>query len=502
MSSVAIPSTEVPAPVMSPRTHRAADFADWLSPILVKELRQGLKTRAFITVFILIQVGMVLFTGLQLLEVSRDGSHRSSDMDGVLAFILMFALLILMPGRGIAAVSEEVKANTLDLVQLTRLTAFRIVFGKWVALVAQTLLLVTAVLPYAVLRYFFGDVNIIQDLAAIGILILISMVLTAGALALSSAHVAVRIFMVLVLFFGMMFIMVETMNRFGIRGLGVPGVGWWLFIWSAVLHIYLLLEIAASRIAPASENHSGPKRAVVLIMLLTAIGLMGVSEEVGAGIWTAMCLPAAAWVIIEALSERTVQVPSLYSGFVRFGWIGRMAGRVFYPGWASGMCFVFLLMSLVFGMILLITSDMPDKAQAGALHLGSIMLPIISTAVVFPLLVILMFPRMKQPFWLYLLTQALCILMYAITSIVAHGPRAHQEEVYRWLAPFPTSVWLVIGEYGLKSSVTAFFIKVTLPICAVIVGYLVFRAFREFSQISRLEARSQGEPDAPSNLAA
>jgi len=46
---------------------------------------------------------------------------------------------------------------------------------------AQALLLVTAILPYVVLRYFFGNVNVISSLAIIGWLSAGSMVIAAGA---------------------------------------------------------------------------------------------------------------------------------------------------------------------------------------------------------------------------------------------------------------------------------------------------------------------------------
>ena len=40
------------------------DFSDWVSPILVKELRQGLKSRVFVATFIIVQVVMILLVGM------------------------------------------------------------------------------------------------------------------------------------------------------------------------------------------------------------------------------------------------------------------------------------------------------------------------------------------------------------------------------------------------------------------------------------------------------
>ena len=50
-ATTALPT--LPAP---PAREAGADFPDWLSPILVKELRQGVRTRVFVTLFILLQV--------------------------------------------------------------------------------------------------------------------------------------------------------------------------------------------------------------------------------------------------------------------------------------------------------------------------------------------------------------------------------------------------------------------------------------------------------------
>ncbi|MCE9518614.1 MAG: hypothetical protein K8R87_03475, partial [Verrucomicrobia bacterium] len=169
------------------------DFADWLSPILVKELRQGLKSKVFTGSFIVMQVVMIVTMGLRLLEQSESGIGSGSGFDSFFWAMLWLPLLLLMPARGLRALSDESRENTFDLVQLTKMTALRIAFGKWLALFAQTLLLVAALLPYAVLRYYFGGVDVLNDLIIIAHMLMASMVLTAGAVVLSAAPLAVRI---------------------------------------------------------------------------------------------------------------------------------------------------------------------------------------------------------------------------------------------------------------------------------------------------------------------
>ncbi|MEZ0274211.1 MAG: hypothetical protein ACAH88_04850, partial [Roseimicrobium sp.] len=447
----------------------------------------------------------ILITGLQLLEVANGGNGSASGFGGFFAAFIWIPLLILMPARGLTAVSEELKVNTLDLVQLTHLTAFRIVLGKWVALIAQTLLVVTAILPYAVLRYFFGEVDIISDLTTIGILLLASMVLTAGALALSSAHIAIRILVVLGLFFAMSILMSTVFER---SSFITGGPSHWL-IWMlpalACMHVYLLLEIAASRIAPISENHSGRKRLVILVMGMIGVLLAWVAEEAAAMTWCVCCTVATVWVILEALSERTQHVPSLYTSFARRGLIGRLAGRVLYPGWASGLVFTLLLTGIVFAIGAGVIQRFKPAEFADYLLESRLMLPIIFTSIISPVVVILLFPRARQPIWLYVLTQALFGLCYVVANVAANAPNLDEEDAFRWLAPLPTSTWFVLMEEGADSPMGHFYAMFTLPVCAVIYAYLTFRAMREFKLISRLEKQSQVVSDgfeAPSPVVA
>ncbi|RBP37685.1 hypothetical protein DES53_11367 [Roseimicrobium gellanilyticum] len=469
------------------------DFADWLSPILVKELRQGLKTKMFITTFILIQVVMILITGLQLLEVAHGGSGSADGFSGFFAAFIWIPLLILMPARGLTAVSEELKVNTLDLVQLTHLTAFRIVLGKWVALIAQTLLVVTAILPYAVLRYFFGEVDIVSDLTGIGIMMLASMVLTAGALALSSAHIALRILVVLGLFFAMSFLLSMVFDRSYLVSGGGPSRTWllWMLPLLAVMHVYLLLEIAASRIAPISENHSGRKRMVILVMGAVGVLLAWFGEEHASMTWTLCCSVATAWVMLESLSERTQHVPSLYSSFARRGFFGRLAGRLLYPGWASGLVFTLVLAGLAFAIGMGVIQRFKPVELGDYLLESRLMFPIIFTSIISPVVVILLFPRARQPIWLYVLSQALFGLCYVVANVAGNAPSLDPEDAFRWLAPLPTSVWFVLMEEGAASPLGHFYAMFTLPACAIICAYLGFRAMREFRFISELEKQSQ-----------
>lgn len=487
-----------------------SDFADWLSPILVKELRQGLKTRMFVSVFILLQAVMIIIVGLQLLSMARGaGRSQMQEFDWFFWAVIWVPLLVVMPARGLAAVSSELKANTLDLVQLTKLTAFRIVLGKWVALVAQTLLLVAAVLPYTVLRYFFGRVDVVMDLTMLLGMVQGSLVLTAMAVMLSSMHLVVRILVVLAAL-PLSAALVSAVGMFmtfrtagsGLVGATSAGAGVWMWLFGilgTVVTVYFLLEMAAGRIAPLAENHSGRRRAVALGLVLILPLIIWMNDDPNmalVGLVYSM-LPLWAWSVLEALCERTVMVPSLYRPFARRGFWGRLAGRVFYPGWASGVVFVGLMMVLLGGMILIgdyLHNDL-DGVWSDIDEWG-VAVPLLMTSLVLPVLVMRLFPRMKQPVWVYLLVQALFVLLFLVAWIIAEVPgatRGDRDSAYVWLAPFPFSAFLGLMTRNFSWDLVSAYMVVSLPVCGLVWMGLGVVMWKEFRVIRGLERESLGD---------
>ncbi|MEY4482921.1 MAG: hypothetical protein RL693_373 [Verrucomicrobiota bacterium] len=480
---------------MTPATPVPPDFADWFSPILVKELRQGLKTRAFVSIFILVQVVMSLLVGLQLLSMaSGAGPGTMSTYDGFFWALVWLPLLVVMPARGLTCVSEEIKANTLDLVQLTHLSSFRIVLGKWVALVSQTVLLVAAILPYAVLRYFFGEVDVVQDMNNIGVMLAASLVLTAGAIALSSQHLVVRI---LVLVLGLPTLMSGIMGLLFSRLMGRGTTSFmsmdtsWLVGSFTVIYIYLLLEIAASKIAPLSENHAARKRLLAIGVTVGSVLVAWLGDKDMLEFWVPMMVPLLGLVVMEALCERTIELPSLYGTYARRGKVWCLAGRVLYPGWATGIVFITLLAILLIGLPVVMMLKQPSGAGPTSTDIekAALVIALIYTSILAPLAVLLLFPRVKQPIWIYLLTQLLFILLYMVAAIVAESPGISKEGAYPWLAPFPACALMALMDRN-NNELVSIFSMITLPVCGVILAYLGFRMIREFRVIARLEKAS------------
>ena len=279
---------------------RGDDFPAWLSPMVVKELRQGVQAGSFAWTFIGLQAVMFLALSWAIANVGPDAARNL--VNGLFWPPVAVGILLLLPLRGLGAISSERIGNNLDLVRLTRLSATKIVLGKWLAIMAQVVLLTAAILPYLVLRYFFGGVNVIQDLEIIGWLLAGSMAVTAAALALSTLPVWVRIAAAVLAVPNT----ITFVGLFGGRGSPIGftgGVERFRLLAVLVLYTVVLLEYTASRIAPVAENHALQKRSLALAVGVVWLVVGAWASQPMALATMAATVPLLLTYAIEALLE-------------------------------------------------------------------------------------------------------------------------------------------------------------------------------------------------------
>lgn len=315
------------------------DFADWLSPILVKELRQGMRSRLFVALFILTQAVMILVT-MALLS-SDDG-----DVPAALPWVLIGGLLLGIPLTGLNAVQGEIKGNTLELLLLTRLSPWRVIAGKWLALVLQGMLIVSSVLPFFMLRYFVGGFNLVQEVVALGWLLVGLMVGTAVMVGLSG-HLGGAISRAAFLFIS--FGVLTSIIPFLLAGMApgsLPPMGecWVAVLFFVPLVILVCFEMGLSPISPVGVNRSTRQRLLVLALLLVGSGFQLYSSSPPYFFLAVLC---AAPLIFSALLEPFYPVPSLYRPLpfpARLGKLERLAAWFLLPGGGAGFQFSLLLM--------------------------------------------------------------------------------------------------------------------------------------------------------------
>jgi hypothetical protein len=466
-----------------------ADFGDWLSPMLVKELRQGMRSRIFVAAFYLTQLLMILSTVFSVLAASRNDTATGDlfgFLNGLFWFLVSVPLLFVMPLLGFGALHAEMKARTLELVFLTRLSAWRIVAGKWTALMAETLLLVCAVLPYVILRYFLGGVDILEDLQGLFFLLIASALLTATTLAMSpyeskllrALFVIALIFvfqsLIGLLFAGMAF------ARTGISS--SSSVSTWqvylVLLAFVPAFIVLALEMAASRIAPPAENHALRKRLIGIYLIIIPFALAFVIPNADGLYGIAWLLLAL--VIIDALAETQENLRAVRRPFERLGEIGRVVSPFFAPGWASASWYVLLVAGLG-GVILYFQGRLDDAEEVleYVSYLGSLVFP--------AALIRLINPSTRFFLGFYI---GLHVFLAAVTFPVAMIGGISNEPLTAWLCPIPNCVFLLRVSDQVTAQQAAEFLKFTGLVTAASLGILLARSLTPLREFGRQANRN------------
>lgn len=321
------------------------NFADWVNPMLVKELRQGLRSNAFLGMFLLSQV---ILCFILLIAIGNDNVMSAADTAGKVIFgLFAFLALVLQPLRGVSTLSNELKDGHMELVSLTQLTAWRTVWSKWCAIMLQSLLLLTAILPFITLRYFFGGADLFMEVMMYVLVMICSGALTAGMIANSSLKLRVlkSFFTLGVVITGFQFFVFASGGRIfssRLSTFGITSGSFWLLVVGILLlaayFTFVSLTVAVRSIAPQAENHSTKIRAVTLGVLLITSTIFHFSGSWG---WTLddsqyylSLLTLLAIIALFSLSEKSAEISSYLA--VKQRKKLRLLDWILAPGWQFG----------------------------------------------------------------------------------------------------------------------------------------------------------------------
>ncbi|MDP4720466.1 MAG: hypothetical protein NWR03_05670 [Akkermansiaceae bacterium] len=177
------------------------DLPERFGPMTVKELRQSLRRTSFVYPFICIHLfaTVAIYAEFQL-GVSPGGGGMPAvfawDVDniGLFWWVAMGACGILMPLAGFLLMPQEIEEGNHELLLLTTLSRWQVVFGKFLMLWGLSLLTFTSLLPYIIIRYFIGGIEWFHELANAGSVICVAAIIASGAIAASGFnHVAAKL---------------------------------------------------------------------------------------------------------------------------------------------------------------------------------------------------------------------------------------------------------------------------------------------------------------------
>ena len=467
---------------------RLQDFNDRLSPMLVKELRQGLRAKTFVVVFLLLQglLGLVMLTSI---AGNADPARAGTAITRTVFLFYSLALLVIQPIRGIGALHREIDANTIELMVLTRLSAWRIVLGKWLSIASQSALIFTAVLPYLVLRYWFGEMNLVGELSLLLLVLLASCALTAVVIGISAIpSVIVRGLIPLILLGGsamplcgfvlnrdfddlVAFCSFESTGDFQalLFSIGFGGYMSWI-----------TLGVGASMIAPSAENHSTARRLVTIgLLVLALIPAVFMTSLTGADRAILFILLIAP-VVFLSLTERFDLLPPHCAPFVRRGRAGKVMGRLLYPGWPTAVLFSFV----VFGLGLAIYALAPNRN----LDLGarSVVLSLLSSIIFPAALLSLLGRRIEQRFIQSILILIANAVVVCVLAMIA-GALSTGQRGFLWVFSWLPGVGLIQNGFPKDFSPTSVYVTNI----GVFLGYsliLLITALLKFREIRKVEA--------------
>ena len=449
------------------------DASDRLSPILVKELRQGVRSHVFTGAFLLQQFLLMAVAALGLL---LDGSR--DEWSVFFWMFIVLPILLILPLSAGASVSGEKAAGTLEPMLLTRLSAWRVAAGKWAATAAQTTLLVVAALPYVLMRYFLGGVNLVGEVATLCACLLCSLLLTSVAVALSPASLSPLFRWALSAFLGL-FLAIAFWSVAGQASFG-PGAsrGTYLAFGALVLlTLILALEVAALQMAPPALARPARLRVLALLVVGVAIGYARQPFESVSGILFAWCSALVLGVVAASLCEPVPPSPTLYAPFFRSR-LRAAAGLVLAPGWPAGVGFT-LLVVLGAWPVFASKLEMPTEGVVVLGLLGTLLLPVLFGP---------LFER-RQPLLGYLLVQ---VVSFGLSTLAPVGVVLESKRLstfgYAMLGLCPAAYALrrlrepVFGEPPMPAFAGAVF----LAVVAITLVIAFWRAARAWAGIRAL----------------
>jgi len=163
-------------------------LGDRFNPIVVKEVRQALKSRQFVLTFLLLLLaawaGSIF--GVSYLGESIDyGSSALMFYAGFL-FALCAVTLVIVPFSTFRSIVEERTETTLELLQITGLSPVQIVRGKTMSAMVQVLVYYCAIAPFIAFTALLPGFDVVQVTFSLVMLFITALCFSLVALAIGS----------------------------------------------------------------------------------------------------------------------------------------------------------------------------------------------------------------------------------------------------------------------------------------------------------------------------
>jgi len=416
--------------------------ADRLNPIVVKELRQAVRSRFVSAVLMLFMGIQALVVGIFVMSMvgrKSAGLAIGGDICMTLFTILTFACFYFIPLYTGMRFSYERSDIQKDLLFTTTITPGAVVRGKMWSAAILTVLLYSATAPFMTFSYLLRGVDLMTTFVILGTEFLIIMAVTQLTVFLAAipAHRVVKLLLGVALFLsltGMILGFFEGLfhgNPFS----GIPLMWGGLAVLGTLLTFLLaamgLIHFAAVAIlAPPSANRSLPLRIYTVsawlgLGLVTALWWWIKSQVEPLVICGIFGIFFFSFSFLVAVSERQSWGPRLRRTIPRF-LPARVIAFLFYSGAAGGILGVVLMLGLFFGVL-------------------AVLIPLNTSAS----------PQSNAEGWNDILCIALYAFSYCMTALLLRngflsGRRVHLPHYFVWLFALALHLAGVLIPYAIR----------------------------------------------------
>jgi hypothetical protein len=356
-------------------------LSDRVNPIVVKELRQAVRSRIVTGIFIFFLVVQFAIVALALLLDDSAATSLSAgrSLAAALYSFMMFVCIVFVPLYSGLRLAWERSDARRDLMFATTISAGAIVRGKMLTAAMIVALIYSACAPFMVFTYLLRGIDLptIFAMLGLGALYVLGVVQFALFLACIPTSRVAKIFLGL---FGLVVIlwmvggMVATFSMMLVGPssflMFTPGGGPWGY-WGAIvsglalsaLVIGWLHFVSVAILKPPSANRMLPVRVYV-----TAVWLVGGAVAV---VWSVLVLdkdPIEVWAVLSALffagallvavSERETWGPRVRRRIPRF-LPARAVAFLFFSGGAGGVLWAFSALCLTGLAVYLVAPGYP-----------------------------------------------------------------------------------------------------------------------------------------------
>ena len=143
-------------------------LADHSSPVLVKEVRQALKSRSFLLTYMLLLFTALIWSVMGMAITLTEGYGDAGGMMLVgYLWILGFPLVIVVPLTAYRSLCREFEEDTLHLVSITTMSPRKLIIGKLVSALAQMVIYLSALAPCIAFTWLLRGLDVFHIMFAI-----------------------------------------------------------------------------------------------------------------------------------------------------------------------------------------------------------------------------------------------------------------------------------------------------------------------------------------------